>query len=149
MYSSLTKSIEQLFNRLLVVAFCILDTEIVRFGDKTSRRLSLIIWSAATLTRLFLLVLLLWLLLAIGEPIEEQASFLSCAVVPVVLILVVQADETIRFIEAEDFGQLSVSKSMMCGKKLFKYSHFSLPFAYTSMLGNRNLRLRKKQKTKE
>ena len=55
------------------------------------------------LTRLFLLVLLLlllmWLLLAIGEPIEEQASFLSCAVVPVVLILVVQAEETIRFIE--------------------------------------------------
>jgi len=54
------------------------------------------------LTRLFLLVLLLlllWLLLAIDEPIEEQASFLSCAVVPVVLILVVQADETIRFIE--------------------------------------------------
>ena len=50
-------------------------------------------------------------------------------------------------LNSEDFGQLSVSKSMMCGKKLVNYSHFSLPFAYTSMLGNRNLRLRKKQKT--
>ena len=71
------------------------------FGEKTGRRLSLIIWSAAILTMLFLLVLLLllWLLLAIGEPIEEQASFLICALVPMVLILVVQADETIRFIE--------------------------------------------------
>ena len=53
------------------------------------------------LTRLFLLILLLllWLLLAIGEPIEEQPSFLSCSAVPVVVILVVQANETIRFIE--------------------------------------------------
>ena len=65
----------------------------------------MIIWSAAMLTRLFLLILLLlflwllWLLLALGEPIEEQASFLSCAVDAVANILLVQANETIRFVE--------------------------------------------------
>ena len=69
--------------------------------------LSVTIWSAAMLTRLFLLMLLLllllllfWLLLlAMGEPIEKQDSFLSCALVPVLVILVVQANETILFIE--------------------------------------------------
>ena len=92
--------------------FCVVHTEIVRFGDKTSRRLSLIICSAAMLTRLLLLILpVLLLLLSIGEPIEEQAGFLSCAVVPVVVILVVQTNETIHFIE------LTILDSLACSSR--------------------------------
>ena len=45
------------------------------------------------------IVVVVVVVVGIGEPIGEQASFLSCAVVPVVLVLVVQSDETIRFIQ--------------------------------------------------
>ena len=112
-YSSSTMSFEQLIKQLLVVTCCVVDTETVRFGDETRRKLTLTTWSTAVLT--------IWLMfLAIGEPVEKQVGFLSCAVVAAVVIwvLVVETNKTSVSLNSDEFGQLSVSKTMMYKKKV-------------------------------
>ena len=98
--SSLTKSNEQLFKRLLVATCCVDDTEFLRFGDEKSRRLFLIIRSTIMLT-------ILLLLLAMGEAIEKQAVFLSSAVI----LDHVQMETGIRLYLYSVFFAVSLKKS--------------------------------------